>query len=161
MTPLQSQVTERVAACIRQANQRLNKRMPLPSVLFNQRGKSAGSARLQRWELRFNPVLLAENPQAFLEEVVPHEVAHLVTFRLYGKVRPHGREWQQIMSAIYGLEPRATHSFDVSSVQGETFLYRCQCSDYPLTIRRHNKIQRGQTSYRCRQCGHPLIWANV
>ncbi|WP_036825343.1 SprT family zinc-dependent metalloprotease, partial [Photobacterium sanctipauli] len=123
MTALQNQVTDRVKQCIAQANQRLNKRMAMPAVSFRQRGKIAGSARLQGWEVRFNPVLLAENPDAFLNEVVPHEVAHLVVFKLFGKVRPHGREWQIIMAEVFGVPPRTTHSFDVSSVQGNTFTY--------------------------------------
>ena len=79
MSALQSQVIARVEQCIAHANQRLNKRLPMPAVSFRQRGKIAGSARLQGWEVRFNPVLVEENPQAFLDEVVPHEVAHLVT----------------------------------------------------------------------------------
>ncbi|MCQ1057555.1 SprT family zinc-dependent metalloprotease [Photobacterium sp. ZSDE20] len=156
MTPLQNQVIERVKQCISLANQRLNKRLTTPEVRFNQRGKIAGSARLQGWEVRFNPVLLEENPGAFLNEVVPHEVAHLVVFKLFGKVRPHGREWQVIMQEVFAVTPRTTHSFDVSSVQGQTFHYRCQCSDHQMTVRRHNKIRRGQAHYRCRQCGHTL-----
>ncbi|MGR5065800.1 SprT family zinc-dependent metalloprotease [Photobacterium sp. DNB22_13_2] len=156
MTLLQNQVTERVKQCITQANQRLNKRLTMPEVRFSQRGKIAGSARLQGWEVRFNPVLLEENPDAFLNEVVPHEVAHLVVFKLFGKVRPHGKEWQIIMQEVFGVTPRTTHSFDVSSVQGQTFRYRCQCNEYQMTVRRHNKVQRGQAHYRCRQCGHTL-----
>ncbi|MGF1739027.1 SprT family zinc-dependent metalloprotease [Photobacterium satsumensis] len=156
MTTLQNQVTERVKQYITQANRRLNKRLTMPEVRFSQRGKIAGSARLQGWEVRFNPVLLKENPEAFLNEVVPHEVAHLVVFKLFGKVRPHGREWQVIMQEVFGVAPRTTHSFDVSSVQGQTFLYRCQCSEHLMTVRRHNKVQRGQAHYRCRQCGQTL-----
>ncbi|MDV5171465.1 SprT family zinc-dependent metalloprotease [Photobacterium rosenbergii] len=158
MTALQHQVIDRVKQCIAQANRRLNKRLAIPEVRFTQRGKIAGSARLQGWEVRFNPVLLNENPDAFLNEVVPHEVAHLVVFKLFGKVRPHGREWQVIMQEVFGVAPRTTHSFDVSSVQGQTFLYRCQCSEHQMTVRRHNKVQRGQAHYRCRQCGHTLAF---
>ena len=131
MSPLQTQVIDRVEQCIRHANRRLNKRMTMPQVSFRQRGKIAGSARLQGWEVRFNPVLLEENPQAFVDEVVPHEVAHLVTFKLFGKVRPHGKEWQAIMTEIFGVPARTTHSFDISSVQGATYLYRCPLQRAP------------------------------
>ncbi|GAB3523486.1 SprT family zinc-dependent metalloprotease [Photobacterium alginatilyticum] len=157
MSTLQSQVIARVEQCITHANQRLNKRLPMPAVSFRQRGKIAGSARLQGWEVRFNPVLLKENPQAFLDEVVPHEVAHLVTFKLFGKVRPHGREWQIIMTEVFKIPARTTHSFDVSSVQGTTYLYRCGCSEHQLTVRRHNKVQRKQATYHCRRCQQPLL----
>lgn len=159
MSPLQSQVIDRVEQCIRHANQRLNKRLKVPAVNFRQRGKIAGSARLQGWEVRFNPILLEENPQAFLDEVVPHEIAHLVAFTLFGKVRPHGREWQIIMTEVFGVPARATHSFDISSVQGKTYLYRCQCSEHQLTVRRHNKVRRQQAVYQCRKCRQPLVAA--
>ncbi|MGF1701560.1 SprT family zinc-dependent metalloprotease [Photobacterium makurazakiensis] len=158
MSQLQHQVIAKVEQCIKQANQRLNKRLTMPTVSFKQRGKIAGSARLQGWEVRFNPVLLTENPHAFLNEVVPHEVAHLVAFKLFGRVRPHGKEWKIIMADVFGVPPRTTHSFDVSSVQGNTYTYRCQCSEHQLTIRRHNKIQRGQATYQCRQCEQPLTY---
>ncbi|OAN19431.1 SprT family protein [Photobacterium jeanii] len=157
MSALQAQVIAKVEHCIQQANHTLNKRFTVPTIRFNQRGKIAGSARLQSWEVRFNPVLLAENPQAFLDEVVAHEVAHLVTFKLFGKVRPHGKEWQTIMVRVFGVPARTTHSFDIGSVQGKTFTYQCQCSQHQLTIRRHNKVVRGQAQYHCRQCRQPLI----
>ena len=32
-----------------------------------------------------------------LEEVLVHEVAHLVCFWRHGRVRPHGREWRALM----------------------------------------------------------------
>lgn len=156
MTPLQQTVIAKVESCIHQANRHLNQHFPLPVVNFKQRGKIAGSARLQGWEVRFNPVLLAENPQAFLDEVIPHEVAHLVVFKLFGRVRPHGREWQGVMHNVFGVAPRTTHSFDISSVQGQTFIYRCQCSEHQMTVRRHNKIVRGQAVYHCRRCGSQL-----
>ncbi|KJG06201.1 SprT family zinc-dependent metalloprotease [Photobacterium kishitanii] len=156
MTPLQKQVLTHVEYCIKHANQRLNKRLQIPTVNFNQRGKIAGTAHLQKWELRFNPILLAENPDAFLNGVVAHEVAHLVVFKLFGRVRPHGREWQLIMTEVFNVTPKTTHNFNVSSVAGTRYIYLCPCSEYPLTIRRHNKVKRGQASYYCRKCKQPL-----
>ncbi len=159
MNSLQQQVIERVEHAIKTANQRLNKRLKMPTVTFTQRGKIAGSARLQSWEVRFNPILLKENTDAFLNEVVPHEVAHLIVFKLFGRVKPHGREWQLIMREVFQVAPRTTHSFDVSSVAGETYLYKCSCSEYPLTIRRHNRILRGQATYHCRRCREVLVYS--
>ena len=40
-----------------------------------------------------------------LEEVLVHEVAHLVCFWRHGRVRPHGREWRALMQP--GRAPRA------------------------------------------------------
>ena len=90
----------RVEACFVQAETRLGRTFPRPQVHCNMRGRAAGSARLQTWELRFNPALYQANQQAFLREVVPHEVAHLLVYALWGegrgksRVLPHGRQWQ-------------------------------------------------------------------
>ena len=116
MTPLQKQVLTHVECCIKQANQRLNKRLTIPTINFNQRGKIAGTAHLQKWELRFNPILLTENPDAFLNEVVAHEVAHLVVFKHFGRVRPHGREWQIIMTEVFHVTPRTTMRTNATKV---------------------------------------------
>eukprot|EP00095_Tigriopus_kingsejongensis_P012412 snap_masked-scaffold312_size212576-processed-gene-0.0 protein:Tk12412 transcript:snap_masked-scaffold312_size212576-processed-gene-0.0-mRNA-1 annotation:"s-adenosylmethionine synthetase" len=103
----------------------------------------------------------AENPEAFLQEVVPHEVSHLIVFARYGKVRPHGKEWQAVMQQVFGVVPNTTHSFDISSVQGETFTYQCGCDQLKLSIRRHNKVQRQQAQYFCRRCKQQLAWLPI
>ncbi|MBY6018775.1 SprT family zinc-dependent metalloprotease [Halomonas denitrificans] len=146
----------RVETCYLKAEQRLGRPFPRPSVSLKMRGQSAGAAHLQDNRLRFNPVLLEENPDAFLDEVVPHEVAHLLVWHSFGKVAPHGRQWQAMMRDVFGLEPHTRHLFDVSNVAPRTVAYRCQCRDHNLTIRRHNKVQRGQTRYLCRHCGSAL-----
>lgn len=131
---------------------------PTPEVNFRLRGKSAGKAYLQLNEIRLNLVLFRENYHAFVNEVIPHELAHLLTFQHAGKVKPHGHEWQFVMTEIFGLAAQATHQFDITSVAGKVFLYRCNCDTHQLSVRRHNKIQRGQAEYRCRCCQTPLIF---
>ncbi|HDX9011743.1 TPA: SprT-like domain-containing protein, partial [Aeromonas dhakensis] len=109
---LHEQLLTRVDACFVQAEARLGRSFPRPQVHCNMRGRAAGSARLQTWELRFNPALYQANQQAFLAEVVPHEVAHLLVYALWGegrgksRVLPHGRQWQSVMRELFGLEPR-------------------------------------------------------
>ncbi|SDJ36927.1 SprT protein [Ferrimonas sediminum] len=157
MEALTQAVEARLQWCYRRAEARLGRRFPYPQIGFTLRGMSAGAAHLADNRLRFNPVLLQENPQAFVDEVVPHEVAHLLVWQLHGRVRPHGREWQRMMAEVFDCPPRTRHSFDVSSVGPATFAYRCDCQTHPLTLRRHNKVQRGQANYQCRRCGQALI----
>ena len=66
-----------------------------------------GHRRLQSWEIRLNPVLLLENQQPFIDEVVPHELAHLLVFRQFGRVAPHGREWRWMMESVLLTPPAA------------------------------------------------------
>ncbi|USD65625.1 SprT family zinc-dependent metalloprotease [Vibrio sp. SCSIO 43136] len=147
-----------IARCIEQANHYFKQEFPQPELSFKLRGKSAGKAYLNLWQIRINPTLLKENQQAFLNEVIPHEIAHLIVYKLFGRVRPHGKEWQAVMQEVFHLAPKTTHDFDVTSVQGKTYVYQCHCQSHQLTIRRHNKVLRQQASYLCSQCKQPLIW---
>nr|WP_220457679.1 SprT family zinc-dependent metalloprotease [Vibrio marinisediminis] len=155
---LRYRAQQKVAQSILQAEQAFNRTFPKPRLRFQLRGKAAGKAYLQLNEIRLNPVLFSENPQAFIDEVIPHEVAHLITYQVYGRVRPHGVEWKGVMEAVFHIPARTTHSFAVDSVKGKTFEYQCQCTLYPLSIRRHNKVVRAQSSYRCQQCKQLLTF---
>ncbi|MDB2386083.1 SprT family zinc-dependent metalloprotease [Shewanella sp.] len=154
--PLQQSIVEQIERCYQLAATALSQSFPRPEVNFKLRGKSAGTAHLQLNKLRFNPLLLQDNPQAFIDEVVPHEICHLLAFQLYGKVKPHGVEWQTLMLHIFQCQPRTTHHFNTQSVEGKTFEYFCHCGCVHLSIRRHNKVVRGDSQYRCRQCGQNL-----
>lgn len=59
------------------ANRKLERRYAEPTLVYLQRGTSAGTAWLEKNEIRLNPVLLLENQREFIDEVVPHELAHL------------------------------------------------------------------------------------
>jgi predicted SprT family Zn-dependent metalloprotease len=49
---------------------------------------------------------LVEAPRPLLEEVLCHEAAHAAVAELHGRrLRPHGREWRELMRAA-GFEPR-------------------------------------------------------
>lgn len=126
-----------------------------PSYLFNQRGKSAATAHLQRNLIKFNAILFKQNKEEFLQQVVAHEVAHLVVYQQYGKVRPHGKEWQMVMRNVFNCPANTTHSLDISDVIGQQFSYQCQCSSHQLSIRRHNKILKG-ARYICKKCNNEL-----
>ncbi|MFC3187437.1 SprT family zinc-dependent metalloprotease [Shewanella intestini] len=152
----QQQVLAKIEADYQVAELALAKSFPRPKVEFTLRGKAAGMAHLQLNKLRFNPVLLTENFDTFIEHVIPHEISHLLCFRLFGKVKPHGREWQHIMYNVFKQAPKTTHQLDISSVQGKQFDYQCECGVVTLSIRRHNKVIRGEMQYRCRRCGHTL-----
>jgi SprT protein len=101
--------------------------------------------------IKFNPILFAQNKEEFINQVVAHEVAHLIVYQKYGKVRPHGRQWQHIMEAIFNCPATTTHSLDIKDVVGKQFSYQCLCATHQLTIRRHNKILKG-AKYLCKKC---------
>jgi SprT protein len=153
----QQLVIQKVEHCISHASSYFEQNFRLPKISFKQRGKIAGCARLQTNELRFNPVLLCDNIDEFLEEVVPHEVCHLLAYKLFGKVRPHGKEWQSLMIELFDLKGQTYHRMDVTKVKGKSFHYQCECGPIELGIRRHNNVLKGKQTYICRKCRSPLI----
>lgn len=157
---LMARCEEALSLRLQQAEQALQHSWPRPVLSYTQRGKAAGTAHLHRWEIRLNPVLLVDNLELFLHEVIAHELAHLLVFARHGRVAPHGRAWQAMMRQVFGLAPRVTHQLDISSLQGPLFAYQCACQRHQLSLRRHNKVQRGQSRYLCRHCGQPLTEAS-
>ncbi|WP_144212748.1 SprT family zinc-dependent metalloprotease [Shewanella donghaensis] len=156
-TEAQQHVLLKIESDYQLAEQQLERKFTRPSILFSLRGKSAGTAHLQLNKLRFNPVLLEENIDDFITQVVPHEISHLICFQLFGRVKPHGVEWQQIMNGVFNIPADTTHQLNTHSVAGKQFQYQCHCGPVMLSIRRHNKVVRNQTQYRCKRCAQVLI----
>lgn len=149
-----------VLACLARAR-RLFPEMRMPSVSCRLKGRTAGTADSARQRLRFNWQLLCENRQHFLGQTVPHEVAHWVVMEVVERggrqrVKPHGPEWQQVMTNLYGVAPDVTHRMDVSAASPMPWAYGCACdAPHYLSTRRHANAQRGRR-YRCRRCGQEL-----
>lgn len=154
---LQEAIAEQARALIAFAERELAVRLPVPEIRFDLRGQAAGQAHLRGAFLRFNPILLEENPEAFMAQTVPHEVAHVVVGRLFPRARPHGEEWKQVMR-LFGADPQRCHQFDTSRATTRRlrrFTYRCDCREHALTTIRHNRVKKGMR-YLCRDCGSAL-----
>lgn len=132
-----------------------------PQVQLNLKGYNAGTATPQKNLLRFNKQLLLDNQQHFLKQTVPHEVAHLIAYQIFGlKIKPHGKEWQLIMQKVYQLPAERCHHYTVVIKPKHYFIYQCPCNkQHPLTIRRHNAIQQG-AQYICRCCKQTLTYTH-
>lgn len=130
------------------------KKLVPPALLFNQRGKIAGSARLRDNVIKLNAALYLYNQTYFLNQVIAHELAHILVYQLYGtRVKPHGIEWQQIMISVFNLHADVTHQLDTSVLGYKTYPYSCNCQIVELSQTRHNKVQRHTQQYKCRKCG--------
>ena len=160
------QVCAATRACLRHAAEICRYPFPPIDISFDLNGRAAGMYRVHRGQrcIRYNPYILARYFDEGLAETVPHEVAHYATDVLYGlgTIRPHGPEWQALMRAL-GATPRASARFDLTGIpvrRQRRFSYRCNCSTYQLSTRRHNRAQRGCTAYLCRRCRAPLVFAD-
>ncbi|MEE9493806.1 MAG: SprT-like domain-containing protein [Gammaproteobacteria bacterium] len=131
-------------------------------VLFDLKGRAAGMYRVRnKFRLiRYNPFIFAKYYADNLATTVPHEVAHYVSDCLYGlkKIKPHGREWQQIMQH-FGADASVTCQYDMTGIpvrRQRRISYICDCQQYDLSMLRHNRLMRGEAKYRCRLCGSAL-----
>lgn len=149
---LKTAVHHRIRECLAIAAQR-GVVLAFPTVKFDIRGTTGGTANSSQNVLRFNPVLLQENKAHFLKQTVGHEVAHLVARKRFGDtIKPHGPQWQQVM-AWFGLPANRGHTYDVSNVRTtvrKTYTYRCRCREYELGPRQHASV--GKKQYQCKLC---------
>lgn len=113
---------------------------------------SLGRCHVVTGRISINPILLDEH-EATLQEVVCHEVAHVVAHLRHAHgARPHGREWQQLMVAA-GYEPRARIRPGFLSGRGEKamrpkVLYRHSCDRCGA----QRTARRAVRQWRCSAC---------
>ena len=168
--PLDEQQREQVrratADCLLQASQMFQFSPASVAVTFDLSGSAAGMYRVCRGKrvIRYNPYIFAKYFENNLAVTVPHEVAHYVTDRLYGlrNIRPHGGDWKAVLRSL-GAEPLVTARYDMTGVpvrRQRRFNYRCECGTHWLSTCRHNRIQRGQSSYLCRRCGSAIVFTS-
>lgn len=133
-------------------------------IKTNLQGLSAGKADIVNKIIRLNKDFLYHYPDKMIDEVLPHEYAHILAYEVDRKkgVRnmPHGGTWQSIMR-LFGLEPKRTHDFDITKTKVRKikyFLYSCGCRDHCLSSIRHNRLKRysGKLFYSCSICGERL-----
>lgn len=131
-------------------------RIPAPEIRTDLRGLQAGQAFVEENLIRLNGDLLAAYGERFIADTLPHELAHLIVYRLYGRsVRPHGDEWVQVMR-LFGASPERCHQYEVRPArQQQQYVYHCNCRIHQLSAVRHRRIQRGGR-YLCINCGNPL-----
>jgi len=96
---------------------------------------------------------MEENLSEYLEQVIPHEVAHYITRAMWGGApSPHGPEWRSVMRKVYGLSPDRCHQMDVSKAANRPYIYGCGCgSQFPLSERKHISITSGAKRI-CKKC---------
>ncbi|MFP4560053.1 MAG: SprT-like domain-containing protein [Thiohalorhabdus sp.] len=162
---LQQRVRTLVEERLTQAERHFARKIPRPEIRFDLTGKTAGQAERGGAFVRFNTVLLRENPEDFLARTVPHEVAHVVVARVYGPAtRPHGREWKAVMRDLFGADPTRCHQYDVTNAARRTqahYPLACGCMTHHVTARLVAQVVRNPGSRICRKCREPLAPADA
>lgn len=172
---MKEKVNAKLRECIAIANKRYNIDLKFPTVVYQKRGTTAGTANYRTWTIDINPVLLVENFDDMLNDTVPHEMAHLITDAVYpeahesgpmqltrrgwkrGKRSVHGAEWQSVMRVL-GVNPSRTHSYDTTNARTRekvSYDYKCNCCGAILKMgpKRHATEQRMPGHYTHSSCG--------
>lgn len=156
-------IKERVESCFQAAESYFNRSFKRPDISFKLRGQKAGVAHICENLLRFNPVLYEANREHFLLHTVAHEVAHIVSYKLYGNnIRPHGPQWQAVMQNVYQLPPHRCHNYAVQRTPRTHYLYRCGCPErdaFALSAQRHARVNKGM-HYLCKACNTRLRYTH-
>ena len=156
------QILDETRRWVEKANDLYGLNEPPIEVRLDLRGRSSGMfcTRQRRCWIRYNPWIFERHFQASLTQTVPHEVAHYICNRRFGrKVRPHGPEWAGIMRD-FGLPPDVTSKLDIEGLpqrQIKRIAYRCKCRTHQLSSIRHNRVLRGRASYSCKYCNDRLV----
>jgi SprT protein len=120
-------------------------------VEFGLSNSIAGTAYTHSRRIKYNITLAKENQSDFINETIPHEVAHILANRYYQSNCGHKAGWKRVM-LLLGKTPSRCHSYDVSNVGRKKIKYNCPCGEsFYVGINLHGKIQNGSNHY-CTKC---------
>ena len=163
----QQKVATETFRYIQLANNELGCAIEEIPVLFDLKGQVAGMYRMSgrgkniQRVIRYNPWLFAKYWDDNFTTTIPHEVAHYVAEQLFGRVRPHGQEWKNLM-VLFNADSARTCNFDMTGIPTrsvKTVAYQCACRSHQLSLIRHNKVLRRGARYLCKFCNQPLVAA--
>ena len=170
---LTAQIIFKARELIQNASEFYSISVPFPQFDFSLRGQCAGQMvgtfagrSFISGVCRINTAFFEQYFDAFLNEVLPHEIAHLVVMVRFGRskrIKPHGKEWQAVMWQCFGKIPKIYHDFQLaheakSPPKKRTMRYHdyvCGCSDHKLSQVRHNRYLKG-VQYSCTTCGQMI-----
>ncbi|MGI9571129.1 MAG: SprT-like domain-containing protein [Desulfobulbia bacterium] len=150
-TEIQAAIRETGEHYYKLAEDIFNRTFERPKYSFNLRGTTAGTASMNRGEMRFNMHIAKTHFDKYMARTVPHEVAHMIDFALHGK-SSHGSSWKNIMIR-FGCEPSRCHSYDnLKTASGKDRpMVVCGCGERSMGPTRYKRMLQG-TKYVCGKC---------
>ena len=153
---LQKLIDDSILETYLKAQEIYKKTFELPKIVFVDMGVIAGRANSSNNTIELSPTLLKENTESFINQTIPHEIAHIITTKVYGwRASAHGREWKSVMVRL-GKRPDRCHKYDTTSVQkvNKPYRYKCSCQVHMVSHTVHGRM--GEQVYTCRKCKTPL-----
>ena len=139
-------------------------------------GKALGMASYKSKTIKLNKNLAKEFGKKYIDEVIPHEVAHFIVFEMYPKgykrvgksykkIQAHGKEFKSVCRLL-GFNGKATTSLFSESAALKAVIapkrkekrheIKCQCRSYIVTTRYNNKIFN--KGYICSVCKQEYVY---
>jgi SprT protein len=128
-----------------------------PAVSYDLKGHTAGYA-IGKDRIRLNLELL-NDPRYhanMIADIVPHELAHIITAQLSPWAKAHGNDWKTVMFRL-GVPAIRCHNYETvaARTRARPYRYFCQCKEHRVTATLHKRIQEGRV-YTCNDCGGRL-----
>lgn len=117
VTEMKERATRKVWMVLEELNEEYGADFDFPRIEWVVCGTTAGKAWLGQWRIQLNEQLCKENIEDFMQDTIPHEVAHLIAYKVFGD-DGHGDGWKSVMRAL-GLNPSRCHNYDTSHVEGK------------------------------------------
>ncbi len=102
----------------------------------------------------FNLAVARINSDKFHETVI-HEIAHLVTEKVFPKAKQaHGPEFKRVDLILGGRGKRCSENYAIPerTKKRKTVDYKCHCGIIQMSMIRHNRILAKEAAYRCTKC---------
>jgi len=173
------QILDKINACYDTCDAHYNRTFKRPTTRFDLTGTTAGTADPRAHVLRFQPVLAAGHWDDFLNNTVPHEVAHLVDYDVNNKLeaqmqarmaavqnhalfgnwgrrarRPkrdiHGDSWRAVMRVLGINWAARCHQYDVANVARRKARHEYRCTC-------GDTITLGPKHHNAVQRGHRIV----
>lgn len=159
-----SQIVNEVYSVVQKANSLFKLDIKNPQVNFYTKGRAAGLAYRSGDRVEFNSVIAKENSESF-KEVIIHEIAHIVTWKLYPYAKQsHGPEFRYICRVLGGTG-NTYHNFSVENVSRKNvktrYTYKCDCKTHDLTKKMHENIISSLRKYSCKECKSLISFTGI
>ena len=109
---IQRKFKSKARECIKLAEDRFDRHFHVPEIIFFDYEYAAGCADQFGWKVGLSVPIILEYPERMLENTLPHELAHLIDFKVnlktYAEMKripQHGYAWKYIMKNVFGAEP--------------------------------------------------------
>jgi len=138
------------------AQEKLKQNFEIPIISFNLKSsRIAGLAYRNSWMIKINPAFLERFTEKTLIEVVPHEITHLLTYKLFPFAKQHhGPEWRNVNMRM-GLALSRCHSMVLP--EHKPYAYKCSCQTHFVSNIIRKRISEGQR-ITCRKCKSGLVY---